>query len=377
MHVHYLGRTYLREVLRGAQAYAAEHGHTIIPLNRLADSVLAAEPIRGLIAAVTQKEMFDTLHHHPFPVVNVSNFGYANHLPSVIHDDVEIGRMAARYLRRQGYRNFTYVAHPGALFSTEREQGFREILEPLKLPVSTEVPAGFVRRIPHGEFVASLREIASHLVAASDTAHAVFFHSDVFGRAFWRETATVLGSAQWSLGWMGVDALPFLDPHQNEFDLTSVRPDFFRQGWEAAKLLDLLMSGRTPPSSRTTIPPVEVVEKMTTPGPQGGNATVSRVCQWMDEALESGDPLRVEELAARARVSRRTLVRRFEQHLGRSVKEEIRRRRFARATILLLKPNATIAEVASHCGFASHSDFSRDFRQFAGTTPSEWRQANS
>lgn len=94
-----------------------------------------------------------------------------------------------------------------------------------------------------------------------------------------------------------------------------------------------------------------------------------------EEYLEANwsRPLSVEELAAAAGVSIRSLAADFKRSRGYSPTEFLMRVRLQRAREMLrsARPDVTVAEVASACGFASRSRFSRAYRKAFGEHPYE------
>jgi AraC-like DNA-binding protein len=79
----------------------------------------------------------------------------------------------------------------------------------------------------------------------------------------------------------------------------------------------------------------------------------------------------VSALAQDAGWSRRHLVRRFREHVGVPPKVLARVLRFERVVELLQRDDGTrFAEIAYSCGYADQAHLNRDFRAFAGDTPS-------
>jgi AraC-like DNA-binding protein len=88
---------------------------------------------------------------------------------------------------------------------------------------------------------------------------------------------------------------------------------------------------------------------------------------------ETGGRLTVEALARELGCSRRHLALRFREQVGLPPKTVARLLRFDRATRLLGTAGAARwAEIAHECGYFDQSHFNRDFRDLAGTSPSEF-----
>jgi AraC-like DNA-binding protein len=80
----------------------------------------------------------------------------------------------------------------------------------------------------------------------------------------------------------------------------------------------------------------------------------------------------VEGLAAEVGWSRRHLLNRFREHTGLPPKVFARILRFQRAAALMADPHGpSLCEIALDCGYYDQAHLNRDFRAFAGRTPSE------
>jgi AraC-like DNA-binding protein len=86
--------------------------------------------------------------------------------------------------------------------------------------------------------------------------------------------------------------------------------------------------------------------------------------------------IRVSELAERVFISRRRLSTLFAAELGITPKEAARTMRFTHAVTRIGEgvrgTSLDLAAVAAECGFADQSHLDREFRAFAGTSPSGW-----
>lgn len=92
-----------------------------------------------------------------------------------------------------------------------------------------------------------------------------------------------------------------------------------------------------------------------------------RVVQFMDSHLDQR--LDLAALAAVEKVSERELRRLFQAHLKASPQDYHRTLRLERARMMLRQTDQSVTDIASGCGFASSSDFSRAFRRKFGCKP--------
>ncbi len=94
-------------------------------------------------------------------------------------------------------------------------------------------------------------------------------------------------------------------------------------------------------------------------------------------AARMDEPLRLEELAAIAGVSRFHFHRIFHAMTGETVAEVVRRLRLSRAGWRLRVTDATVTEIAFEAGYESVEGFGRAFRQAFTIAPSAYRRAFS
>ena len=80
------------------------------------------------------------------------------------------------------------------------------------------------------------------------------------------------------------------------------------------------------------------------------------------------------ELAELCHMSRATLVRQFQETLGRSAVDLLTDIRMTLAARHLARTSMSTAEVAEQVGYQSEAAFQRAFRQHMGWTPAQWRK---
>ncbi|MHB8692818.1 MAG: helix-turn-helix domain-containing protein [Solirubrobacteraceae bacterium] len=88
--------------------------------------------------------------------------------------------------------------------------------------------------------------------------------------------------------------------------------------------------------------------------------------------VSSRGRVRVGELAAEIGCSRRHLQAKFTEQVGVSPKTAIRLTRFQHVCSALRDAPGRWAELAAEAGYADQPHFNRDFRELAGTTPTEF-----
>ncbi|CAM3318787.1 Helix-turn-helix domain-containing protein [Paracoccus aminovorans] len=91
--------------------------------------------------------------------------------------------------------------------------------------------------------------------------------------------------------------------------------------------------------------------------------------------LRSGGGIRIAALSERIGWSRKHLRTRFTDEFGISPKTAARMARFNHALALAADGTLPLAQIAAEAGYADQAHFSREFREFGGTTPAGWRAA--
>ena len=108
-------------------------------------------------------------------------------------------------------------------------------------------------------------------------------------------------------------------------------------------------------------------------GPVGeeANPWLSRLLQWRQHQLHP--PILASELAEQARMSKRTLARRFAQTTGNSPLQWITKLRVRRAKDRLETTSLSVDEIAERCGFGSAPTLWHHFRSQVRLAPTTYR----
>lgn len=105
--------------------------------------------------------------------------------------------------------------------------------------------------------------------------------------------------------------------------------------------------------------------------PSSDDPALARAIGFLEAHLELN--LTATEVAAAAGLSERTLQRRFAAEFGQSWGQTLKRVRMIRAVELLALRQMSVVQIALACGYSSTSAFNRNFKGYAGLTPTEFR----
>lgn len=116
-----------------------------------------------------------------------------------------------------------------------------------------------------------------------------------------------------------------------------------------------------------------LLQRLASRPPQGANPAITRALRQL------GQGMRVEEAVARSGYSHRQFIRLFSQAVGLPPKLYGRVQRFQKALGLMQTgPGGeapALALVAIDAGYSDQPHFQREFREFSGMTPEQYRLA--
>jgi len=140
----------------------------------------------------------------------------------------------------------------------------------------------------------------------------------------------------------------------------------------ACDWLEKLMNGETMPKEPIMIAPKGVIERESTSILATSDRIVAEALHYIWDHLQNDLP--VNTIADMVGLSTSQLQRRFKTALGRSVVQELLRKRLDEARHLLRASNLPIADIGPKLGFHSDSYLYRSFRKQFGMTPAQYRK---
>jgi LacI family transcriptional regulator len=153
--------------------------------------------------------------------------------------------------------------------------------------------------------------------------------------------------------------------------LSSIDINAERVGFEAARVLDELMRGKPAPKNPVLVPPMGLVTRQSTDILAIEDEDVAAAVRFI--RAHKGRALSVQDVLDNVPVSRRSLYRKFEETMGRSLAQEIRLAHIEQAKRLLTTTDWSVARIAEASGFAGATRFGIVFRRLTGLTPSAYR----
>lgn len=157
-----------------------------------------------------------------------------------------------------------------------------------------------------------------------------------------------------------------------ETPLTSIDQDPLSVGYEAARLLDSLMNGGSPPDEPILVRPQGIIRRQSTEAATTQDEIVRNALQFIQATYAK--PIRVGDICEHLEISRRQLEHRFRQAINSTPANEIRRARLANVKRLLVETSLSLDKIALMSGYDYTEVMTRAFKQAFGTTPGEFRK---
>ena len=310
------------------------------------------------------------------PVVNVGDASEIRSVPSVVTDNVAVGRLAARHLLETGARVFGVVQDAASHASWLRAEGFAAALADAGRPAPLSPPRGPGYAVD---------ETWGDWAAAQPRPLAVFCTDDFLARRLVRRCLAAGLRVPQDIAIVGVGDSP-IDSVLAGVPLSSVQIPAERIGEVAFRKIEALLAGSHRKSTEIyehnslilqeeqktiLVAPEGVSARESSALREGVGPLVGRALAYIEANLGAG--VDVADVARVCRAARRTLELAFRRDLGRSPGEELRRRRIERAARLLAETDLPPARIAELCGFADSPWFWTAFRRATGQTPGNYR----
>jgi LacI family transcriptional regulator, galactose operon repressor len=290
-------------------------------------------------------------------------------LPRVVHEDWQIGRLAAEHLVERGFQDFAFLKYTDSFDIRQRAEGFAACVRKAGRALHVLDWHAF-SRTPRGRGIACFDWLTRRIqrlpkpigVMVQSDNKAIFLLNicEAAGLKVPEQVAVV-----------GVDN----DELACEFapvPLSSVDSSLEDLAYAGAQLLGELIEGRPAPSEPLRVAPKGVVTRESSDILAVNHDEVATALHYIWRHYR--EPIRVEHVLAAQSMSRCGLIRAFEKHIGHSIGHEIVRKRVELAQKLLVSTSDKIRVIALEAGFSSSEHLSRAFMRVRGQTPSDYRK---
>ena len=306
---------------------------------------------------------------HGIPLVNHWANSPVEDLPSVLINDTEVGKMAGEHLLSCGYQRFAFTGILDNRPGDHQLAGLTEVVT----SHGYAPPDAWMYSIHFEEDREHLSRFRKELIAWLSS-----LKPPVGIAAINATAARYIAQVCYELGLdipTDVGIVVLLSDYSSDTgspSITSVEQDYLQLGYAAARLLDEQMQGKARHPLQRLHMPTRLIQRDSTDVFLCDDPLVTEAMHFIAEHCRQ--TLKVEDVADALHTSVSTLRRRFEQALGKQVKDEIARLRTDHVKSLLTESDKSLTQIAEECGYSSPTQFGRYFSNAVGMTPSAYRE---
>jgi LacI family transcriptional regulator len=322
----------------------------------------------GVIAYIPNRHEADKIHFGSLPAVIAHDTQESpNHeIPYITCDNMEIGELASSFFDERGYKNRGFFGFRNFEWSVQRQKGFTEANRREKIKTDS-----LLIESPEFKPDSELEKKVLPWLENLPKPACILCGNDDLGLYLIKTCKKHEIKVPDSIAILGVDNNE-IDCNLTTPSLSSISYNSKRAGFQAAQTLDLLMEGKPAPNRKIVISPVKVVDRMSTNAYAVTDIDVIKALSFIKN--NSMTPLQVTEVADAVNLSRRTLSRKFKQHIGRTIADEIKRAQTGAISQMLINSHMSVSEIAFRIGLNDSSHISRYFKMNTGLTPLEYRK---
>jgi LacI family transcriptional regulator len=324
----------------------------------------------GIIARIESAESAAGIQKIGVPVVDVSAARQIKDIPWVETDDNAIAKLAFQHFFERGFRSMAYCSESFFNWSRWREEAFKKLADQnecefhtIELRCALEPGYSFNKeRVRLQEWLEKLPRPIAIMGCYDRIAQQVADICRDLNIRVPEEIAII-----------GVDNDEILCNASNP-PLSSVIPDAERSGYEAARILDELMQGKSVPAKAHLLPPLGIAARRSSDVYAIDDPMVARAISAIRDLACTG--AKVSDLLSVVPLSRRVLEARFRKATNKTPHDFLLRFRIERAQALLSETDLSLSTVAERSGFGYAEYLSTVFQKEFDMTPGTWRKEN-
>jgi LacI family transcriptional regulator len=368
-------RIYVRGLVRGVARYNREHKQWSVYFTPQAPNDPPPAWLQdwtgdGVLARIHNRPLADALLKTGLPVIDLRRSVPDLGIPTIGPDDEAVARLVVNHLLQRGFRHFGFFGTPRGTHPSmdARAEHFPRFV----------AEAGFScselclrhRRSSQEGWEKELDRVVRWLQKLPKPAGVMACNDDRGLQLLdaCRRAGILVPDEIAVVGVGNDDCLCSLSLPS----LTSVDLNPQRIGYEAARLLDEMMSQRVRTAPNLLIEPRGIVTRMSTDVLATEDQAVIRAVKFI--RAHACQRIRVGDVLKHVRMSRGALEPRIKQVLGRTIYQEIQRVQIEAVKDLLLTTTAPLKQIAHQTGFSYPEYMMRVFRRATGQTPAEYRK---
>lgn len=290
--------------------------------------------------------------------------------PNITGGYFEAGQMGAKYFINKGYKNFAFYGFDNIVWSRERAEGFEDLVKKHGEKVHFFSPKKiatrelwFYKPSALSKWLTSLPKPVA-IMACDDERAQNITEACKHSKIKIPEEVAVLGVDNDDL------TCNLSDP-----PLSSIALDTVQGGYEAAKLMQLLIENKDQKKYDIIVNPTTIITRQSTDICATTDKQIAKALNFIHQNVENN--INVEDVLKKVSISRRALEKRFLEVTGSAIYKYICQLRIRKFSDKILESDKSIYEIAIETGFNDNKNISRLFKQVNGCTPLQYRKANT
>ena len=358
----------------GIQSYASKHTEWTLVWDHYPQNILKTCKTESYYAGIIGRikhSAYEEACRLNIPVVNSWFSSDIKDIDSVFSDHEKAGEMAAEHLLKRGFRNFANIDNRNEIVSKAFYKGFSETIKPYGCKVKrylvsrkcTDSEEQWLKF--HEDFKEWIKEWQLPIgIACSQPANA----PRIITRCLENNLRIPEDVALVTSG-NDQNYCEGISPKVSAVDLS-----YFKNGYEAAKMLHKKLKGEEITDRTLLIPPKGFVARESTDTYAVNDPMVKTALRYI--ADNSDKNIQIIDVVEQVPISRRSLEIRFNKEIGHTMVDEINRLRIMALKRLLLESDTKMNKLYRAAGFSSALHMRRVFSKYTGMTPGQFRKAS-
>ena len=300
-------------------------------------------------------------------ILALHDSSWSKNLPVVRTDSRSIAKMASEHLIGKGIKNFAFCGFDNFEWSNERKLNFQQFNK--EAGYKTYI-YNSLKRIKKNDWeneqtlvidwIKTLPKPVGIMTCNDDRGQHILEVCKLSGFKVPEDVAVI-----------GVDNDPMIceigDP-----PLTSIALNVESAGYETAKLLDELISGKKMLGQQILVSPTHVVQRQSTDILAVNDIDIAAAISFIRENAKN--KILIKDVVKITHLGRRALEQRFKKNIHRSIYNEIRQVRVELISKMLIETDMSISQISSLFNFTDVEHISRYFKKEKGIGLREFRK---
>ncbi len=288
-------------------------------------------------------------------------------IPNITGGYFEAGKLGAEYFLQKGFKNFAFYGFKNIVWSRERSQGFEKHL----------ATQGFTvyyfdhDQTPSRELWHYKPSALSNWLQGLPKPIAIMACDDERGQHITEACKHAKIQIPEEIAVLGVDN-DIMTCNLSDPPLSSIDLDTEKGGYEAARLMDKMITKKIALHYDIIVMPTQVITRQSTDIASANDKYIARALKFIHQNIDNR--INVIDVIKQVPLSRRALEKRFQETTGTGVYNYIYNLQIQKFAQRLLETDKTIFEIAIESGFDNSKNISRQFKQVKGCTPIEYRK---